>query len=318
MVKGPMNKPIQDNANPLPPVELLWEMYLKISSVHRLGEKLHVSHSRVHRALVAAGYRLKGSHFSADDDEIIRGYYRNTPVDEFNLQELTVILKRPCKANVCRRARELGLSDKNRQLNASTRAGMSERAKKAIAANGHPRGMAGKKHSRRTVEAISKHSLKMWNEMSDEKKQSMILKAAKTRVRNGTPFNPRPQATWKCGWREVGGKRCYFRSRWEANYARYLQWLVENGQIKRWEFEPVTFWFEGVKRGTVSYLPDFRVTENDGREVYHEVKGWMDARSKTKIKRMAKYHPEVELIVIDSGAYRALAKKAKWFVPGWK
>src|SRR5687768_3513242 len=92
-------------------------------------------------------------------------------------------------------------------------------------------------------------------------------------------------------WRVIGGIRKYFRSRWEANYARYLEWLKTNGEIVSWTHEPKTFWFEKIKRGTRSYLPDFCVIEKNGKEVYYEVKGYMDSKSKTKIKRMAKYYP---------------------------
>ena len=120
------------------------------------------------------------------------------------------------------------------------------------------------------------------------------------------------------GWREIGGKRNYYRSRMEANYARYLEWLRINKQILGWEHEPETFWFNGIKRGVVSYLPDFSVEEMNGTIVYHELKGYMDSKSKTKIKRMAKYHPDIKLIVIDSKGYKALAKSISSFVPGWE
>lgn len=123
---------------------------------------------------------------------------------------------------------------------------------------------------------------------------------------------------FKAGWRVVGKQRVYFRSRWEANYARYLEWLKSIGNITRWEHEPETFWFGKVRRGTVSYLPDFRITNSDGSIEYHEVKGWMDARSKTKIKRMAKYHPSVKLVVIDSKCYKKLANQIKGCINGWE
>ena len=125
-------------------------------------------------------------------------------------------------------------------------------------------------------------------------------------------------ATSKSGWREVGSTRKYYRSRWEANYARYLEFLKVNGEIEKWEHEPETFWFKGIKRGVVSYLPDFRVTEKNGDIVFHEVKGWMDARSKTKIKRMAKYHPEITLIVIAAKEYKELEKKISSLIVGWE
>jgi hypothetical protein len=149
--------------------------------------------------------------------------------------------------------------------------------------------------------------------------QARNVKAAKTRVANGTKlgaFN-RGSASWKCGWRTVGGQRVFFRSRWEVNYAGYLQMLLERGVVTRWEHEPETFWFEGVKRGAVSYLPDFRVTYPDGHIEFHEVKGWFDARSKTKVRRMAKYHPTVVLRVIDAQAYRRLQSNCG-SLPWWE
>jgi len=124
--------------------------------------------------------------------------------------------------------------------------------------------------------------------------------------------------THKAGWREIGGTRKYYRSLWEANYARYLEWLRFNGQLQNWEHEPETFWFEAIKRGVRSYLPDFKVTENNGDIVYHEVKGYMDAKSKTKIKRMAKYHPDVKLIVIDRKGYTAIKNKISSAIEGWE
>jgi hypothetical protein len=44
----------------------------------------------------------------------------------------------------------------------------------------------------------------------------------------------------------------------------------------------------------------------------------MDDRSKTKIKRMAKYHPDTKLIVIDNKAYKSLAKQLSGFIEGWE
>jgi hypothetical protein len=129
---------------------------------------------------------------------------------------------------------------------------------------------------------------------------------------------PRLNASWKAGWREIGGTRKYYRSMWEANYAYYLQWLKELGHIADWKHEPKTFWFEGIKRGCVSYLPDFWIREVNGSEAYHEVKGWMDDRSVTKLKRMAKYHPTVKLVVIDSKAYAAIKRSCQGLVPGWE
>lgn len=158
----------------------------------------------------------------------------------------------------------------------------------------------------------------MWESKTSDERSEMMLKQLKTRARNGKLAINQPHGSWKAAWREIGGIRKYYRSRWEANYARWLQWRKERGEIANWEHEPETFWFEGIKRGCVSYLPDFRVTELDGSLTYYEVKGWMDSRSKTKLRRMKKYHPQVKLIVVGVKEYKAFAKSAKLFIVGWE
>lgn len=112
----------------------------------------------------------------------------------------------------------------------------------------------------------------------------------------------------KRGYYDIDGQKIYFRSKWEANYALYLNFLIKQKQIKKWEYEKDTFWFENIKRGIRSYTPDFKVFNNDLSFEYHEVKGWMDPKSKTKIKRMAKYYPKTKLLVIDSKSYCAIVK----------
>jgi hypothetical protein len=120
----------------------------------------------------------------------------------------------------------------------------------------------------------------------------------------------------KKGHIEIGGKSFFARSSWEANVAAYLEFLKTNQEIKEWEHEPETFWFEKIKRGVRSYLPDFRVTKNDETIYFLEVKGWMDSKSKTKIKRMGLYHPNVILDVIDSKRYTAI-KRSSAVIKNW-
>lgn len=119
-----------------------------------------------------------------------------------------------------------------------------------------------------------------------------------------------------------GGKRedlnnVYFRSRWEANYARYLNFLIKHNEITRWEFEPDTFIFKEIKRGTVSYMPDFKVYIGEKIE-YHEVKGYHSDKSKTKLKRMEKYYPEIKIVLIDKPIYMAIHKQMKSILPFWE
>lgn len=129
---------------------------------------------------------------------------------------------------------------------------------------------------------------------------------------------PAKPAAWLAGWRVVGDQRIYFRSRWEANYARYLQTLVERGEIIGWKHEPETFWFHEIKRGVNSYKPDFKVYLNDGSHEWHEVKGRIDHRSQLTIKRMRRYYIEEPLIVFDEEQYRDLESRQAQHIPGWE
>jgi hypothetical protein len=123
---------------------------------------------------------------------------------------------------------------------------------------------------------------------------------------------------WKQSWRQIGDKRIFARSGWEANFGRYLEFLKQNGKIRDWEHEPDTFWFDKIKRGVRSYLPDFKVQHSNGMIEYFEVKGFMDSKSKTKIKRMEKYHSETKLTLIDGSWFKTNAPKLKGLIPGWE
>ena len=97
---------------------------------------------------------------------------------------------------------------------------------------------------------------------------------------------------------------CYSKSNYERLFAKYLQFLKTKKHIKEWWYEPDLFYFEGIKRGVTNYTPDFKVENPDGSFEYFEIKGYMDAKSKTKIKRMAKYHPDVKLEVRDKDWFK--------------
>lgn len=217
---------------------------------------------------------------------------------------------------IARKAREMGLTDPSRDKPDRVRAQCRENSKRRIKENGHPRGMAGKHHSQATRARLRHTSRAAWDALSEEQQADITRRKMQTRADNGTLIPPRAGTSWKQGWHEVGGRRCFFRSSWEVSYANYLEWLKQNGVIVEWAYEPETFWFESIKRGTRSYTPDFRIENPDGGIEYHEVKGWMDQRSRTKIKRMAKYHPDVRLIVIDAPAFRRLRAQLGRIVPG--
>jgi hypothetical protein len=111
------------------------------------------------------------------------------------------------------------------------------------------------------------------------------------------------------GYYNINGTEMYFRSKWEANYALFLDFLVDHKEIIKWEFEPVTFVFEKIQFGTRSYTPDFKVFNKDGSVEYHEIKGYMDSKSKTKLKRMKRYYPKISIKLIDQEEYAMLKRQ---------
>lgn len=202
------------------------------------------------------------------------------------------------------------------------RKAQSERLQKMWQERPHPRGATGIKHTDEAKRAMAAGSRRYWESLTPEERTARARRAVMTKMkRHGTagPVYGKPENAYS---RSRGGKRddlggMYFRSAWEANYARYLNWLMDQDDIKGWEYEADTFVFEGYTRGAMTYRPDFKVTEKDGRIVYHEVKGWMDGPSKTRLKRMAKHYPDVEVIVIGEPEYRAIAKW-KDMIPNWE
>jgi len=113
-------------------------------------------------------------------------------------------------------------------------------------------------------------------------------------------------------WASVGGRDpIYFRSSWEYYYAIFLEKLFREGKILDWKHEPKCFWFEGIKRGVRSYLPDFCVVHLNGSEEWAEVKGYYDSKSRTKMKRMAKYYPDVRIRLVGSEWFKDNLKACK-------
>jgi len=140
----------------------------------------------------------------------------------------------------------------------------------------------------------------------------------------------------KSGKREDLG--IYVRSKVEANIARYLSFLG-----LEWEYEPETFEFEQIKRGSRFYTPDFKAWPPDHPEDYRwiEAKGRLDQPSRTKLKRFRRYYPEefqrlflvvpsyrseaarfaveeLELPLSRLILYDQLARRLKGVIPEWE
>lgn len=192
---------------------------------------------------------------------------------------------------------------------------MTENIKK----NGHPKGMLNKKHKRKSKDQIISTKLERYGTLNFRTKETnnRMLNTRMKRYGKLNFFTDNTYSRCKRGWKTVGDQKYFFRSGWEKNYACYLEWLKQQGEIKDWKFETKTFWFENIKRGIRSYLPDFEVvTKNDLIE-YHEVKGYMDSKSKTKLKRMTKYYPDIKMILIDGEQYKSI-KQISRLIPDWE
>lgn len=264
--------------------------------------------------------------WTEDQIEILKSAYANGSLrGEINLKHLEVKLGR-LKSNICRKARQLGLTNHSRAVLPpdSPRSGdakfktqeersahQSRLIKERIQKNGHPRGALGLRHTKESREKMSNAIAEAWANKDSgyhtdeyrQKKSDSSMRQSWNRIKDGV-FN---YSRTKKGRREDVGPM-YFRSSWEANYARFLNLLKERNEILSWEFEKHTFWFHHIKRGVRSYTPDFRVVFPDGRHEWHEVKGWMDAKSKTKIARMGRCYPDEKLVIIDSSWFRAAKK----------
>lgn len=97
----------------------------------------------------------------------------------------------------------------------------------------------------------------------------------------------------KKGIREDIHPTYYFRSTTEANFARILDHLGV-----KWTYEAKTFRFSNCKSAPYSYKPDFEIVETNEKAISHglikglyEIKGFLENKAITKLKRFKKYHP---------------------------
>lgn len=85
----------------------------------------------------------------------------------------------------------------------------------------------------------------------------------------------------KKGYRE--DLKQFFRSKMEANVARYYE-----HQMICWQYEALEYEFKEIRRGSRFYKPDFYLADLD---LIIEVKGWFRKTDKTKLRRFKKYYP---------------------------
>lgn len=111
----------------------------------------------------------------------------------------------------------------------------------------------------------------------------------------------------------------FFRSAWEANYARILNHYKDLGLIIEWEYEPQKFYFTdfGYKSGPWVFTPDFGVYSSDETLEYHEIKGRETGSDRRKYSRFRK-HSGYELKVVGKTEYRLLEARFSPTIPNWE
>jgi len=291
--------------------------YNELGSLRKVADVYGVLPQTIHRVLSPTGVVRNINILTDQQKKIIEDYYLGARKEDFSLDDLSQLLGRT-KNFICRYAKSVGLTNRNRPLNDAQ---LQQVRKPKWEQRPHPRGFLGGKHSDEGREKIRAASVRMWNTaktfgiglMSEERRQqrSDAMVTRSRTLSSSTSYSRAKQGVR----RDIGDM--HFRSAWEANYARYLNWLITKGQIEKWEYEADVFWFEAIKRGVRSYKPDFKIWEN-GKVYYVEVKGWMDDKSKTKIKRMRIYYPDVKVIVFDAKQYKELKSKMSRIIEGWE
>lgn len=224
--------------------------------------------------------------------------------------------KRPAQALVMKKLHQEG----KLKITEEGKIQLSIKIKERFRERGHPRGALGMRHTPESLALMSISSKKMWKDKdcymnTDEYRQMLSDRQMKARHSGKIPNG---YSRGNSGKREdING--IYFRSMWEANYARYLNFLLEKKIIYKWEFEPDRFIFHEVRRGIRSYCPDFKIWEaKDAEPYYVEVKGYMDDKSKTRHARMDKYYPEIKIIMFMQKDYKELKEKLSRLIPGWE
>lgn len=307
-------------------VELLKDAYRKRNGkknntfIKDLSNRLNKTEGSIRNKAYNLGITKRDKYYTEEEIELLKNNY-----DKYSMNDLAVMLNRN-ESNIHRKMKELGLKKTHRVANTinpkkqhiytdEEKQKISCNTKKMINEKGHPKGFKGHKHTLEEKEKISTSSKNWWKKIDLSKLEKRRLKQRETKIKNGT-LNPMKSQSNPYS-RTKGGKRkdlnnTYFRSSWEANIARYYDYIgIE------WQYEPKTFIFKDITRGSVSYTPDFYLPDEDK---WIEIKGWMDGKSKTKLKRFAKHYPEEykKLQIIQKNEYDEIKRKVSPYIKNWE
>lgn len=133
----------------------------------------------------------------------------------------------------------------------------------------------------------------------------------RSQARTGKPSPHKPakgNSFGKGGYRP--DLKAYFRSRWEANYARYLKYLNCS-----FVYEPDKFLIELPDGSRHYYHPDFLVDN----AYYVEIKGWERAdRRQSEVIKAAQFQLPLPLYIIRTSQYRFLERTIAKKIKHWE
>lgn len=288
--------------------------------VKDLANRLNKTEGSIRNKAYNLGITKRDKYYTEEEIELLKKCY-----DKYSMNDLSEMLGRN-ESNIFRKMKELGLKKTHRVANTinpkkqhtytdEEKRKMSEITKRMIKEKGHPKGFKGHKHTLEEKQRISATAKNWWKKIDLSTLENRTLKQRKTKIKNGT-LNPMSNQSNPYS-RTKGGKRkdlnnTFFRSTWEANIARYYNFIGV-----KWEFEPKTFIFQNITRGSVSYTPDFYLPEEDK---WVEVKGWMDGKSRTKLKRFKQQYPEEykKLQLITEKEYNEIKRKVSSYIKNWE
>ncbi len=282
-------------------IKIIHELYKKHNNVWKVANEIGICGQSVWERLkkhdlINKKRTCNRKNIFKDHDVLIKKY--NEYVQKGLLDELAKELNRT-KNFICRKAKELGLTNKNRKRSKKHEINLKLSKKNIWLKHTHPKGMLGKKHSKEICDKIKQNGINNWKKLNDDQKCELIKRQLNTKLLKYGTLNPNnKKGKWKQEWKNIDNKEYFFRSSWEFVYAKYLNNKKNNSEILNWEYEPIIFSFPKEKNCNLHYKPDFKITNLDGTIEYHEVKGWMCERSKIKLSLMGKWYENVKLILI--------------------
>jgi hypothetical protein len=213
------------------------------------------------------------------------GSYKRTPEQNRKMVETFAALRLEGKATISKEKKKF-LSEqlKERWKNGS----MKEKTEKSFLKK------CGKTHWTKTdwgKEKISK--IHKGKKLSPEMLKLLSARAQKQNHRF---------SKCKGGYRE--DLKNYFRSSWEANFARIL-----NFDNISWEYEKTTF----ILSDSLTYTPDFQIGN-----IFFELKGWETDKFKYKFNLFKTLYPDVIVVMIYRDKYKTLEKLYKRSIENWE